>query len=504
MSALAALLRAPIAWVVLGFLATRLLAWAAGVRFDASMVPWGWHFLDTTELTRDYLGSLWRLHGQPPLLNAAVGAVLLLAPGAFGLVFHGAYLALGLAFALGGHALLVRLGVGPRLAAVAVLAFTASPSAILYEHWLFYTHPEAVLVGLSALALHRFAAGGRRRDAAAFFGALAALALLRSVYHLGLLLLAAAALLACYRHDAARRRAIAATCVLPIALVVGLYAKNAVLFGTFGASSWMGMSFERVSVVQAGPERLRAMVATGRISPLAPLGGFRPLEVYPPAWREAPATGHPVLDAPRKANGARNLNHLAYVKISKQLLADGKAVLAEDPRLWLKAQAQAWAGYFRPASDYPFLVRNVGHIQAWRVAYEVVANGRVIRAGTLGEGTTPAGVWWRRVLPQLGLWLLVGLPALTLYAGRAAWRAWRRGAEGRPVAVTLAYMVAMVLFTAFAGNAVEIGENHRFRYAVDFFFVAFLAHAVAGRLRAAARPPAPGCATPGPAATPAT
>lgn len=498
------MLRAPVAWVVIGFLATRVLAWAAGVRFDASMVPWGWHFLDTGELTRDYLGSLWRLHAQPPLLNAAVGAVLLLAPGAFDLVFHAGFLALGLAFAVGGHALLVRLGVGPWLAAAAVLAFVASPASILYEHWLFYTHPEAVLVALSALALHRFADAGRRRDAAAFFAALAALALLRSLYHLGLLVLIAAALLACYRHDPGRRRAIAQACVLPIALVFALYAKNAVAFGAFGASTWMGMSFERMSVVQAGPERLRELVAAGRLSPLATYGGFRPLEDYPPAWREAPATGHAVLDAPRKANGSPNFNHLAYVRIGEQLLADGKAVLAEDPKLWLKAEVQAYAGYFRPASMYHFLAPNAQWIRGWREAYETVANGRVLRPEWLGGGSSPYGRKIRKVLVDTGLWLLVGLPALVAYGALAAWRAWRRGPADRPRAVTLTYMVAMVLFTTGVGNALEIGENHRFRFAVDFFFVAFLALWLATRFKAAAPPPAPGCATAAPGATPAT
>ena len=68
--------------VVSVFAVSRLAAWAAGVRFDASILTWYWQFLDVELLRHDLARSLWYLHAQPPLFNLFLGSVLKLAPDA--------------------------------------------------------------------------------------------------------------------------------------------------------------------------------------------------------------------------------------------------------------------------------------------------------------------------------------------------------------------------------------------------------------------------------------
>ncbi len=48
------------------FVASRLIAWTAGVRFDDSTLTWYWQFLDVELLRQDLARSLWYLHAQPP------------------------------------------------------------------------------------------------------------------------------------------------------------------------------------------------------------------------------------------------------------------------------------------------------------------------------------------------------------------------------------------------------------------------------------------------------
>src|SRR5262245_62172739 len=126
------------ALVVCGFLVSRAAFFAVGVRFDTSPLSYFWQLLDP-ELLRERLAqSLYYLHAQPPLFNLLVGIDLKLFPSHYGSAFQVFALALGVVFVLAVFELGLRLGIRCGVAAAVALLLSVSPSAVLYEDFLFY------------------------------------------------------------------------------------------------------------------------------------------------------------------------------------------------------------------------------------------------------------------------------------------------------------------------------------------------------------------------------
>jgi hypothetical protein len=68
--------RAALAVIVAVFVASRIAAYAAGIRFDADPLTWYWQYIDTVLLKERLLESLYYLHSQPPLFNLLLGVTL--------------------------------------------------------------------------------------------------------------------------------------------------------------------------------------------------------------------------------------------------------------------------------------------------------------------------------------------------------------------------------------------------------------------------------------------
>jgi len=151
------------------------VAWALGVRFDASSLSWFWQYIDPALLKTRLLESLFYFHAQPPLYNLWLGVLLKLFGGRFSDAAHGTYVLLGLAGTGGLAFLLARIGVPRILAVVLALAFFLSPSAILYENWLFYEYPVAVLLIFAVLTLYLFLQRRSFAYGVAFFGILSSI-----------------------------------------------------------------------------------------------------------------------------------------------------------------------------------------------------------------------------------------------------------------------------------------------------------------------------------------
>ena len=133
------------------FAVSRLIAVAAGVRFDSNALDGTrntdmWQLLDVRLLKYHLIESVWHLNSQPPLFNLYCGLVLKLPAGMqvpFEVVCA---LILGLAIVLGTYPLMVESGVPPLVAVlVTLVCVVASPAYILYENWLNYSYPTAAL-----------------------------------------------------------------------------------------------------------------------------------------------------------------------------------------------------------------------------------------------------------------------------------------------------------------------------------------------------------------------
>ena len=470
--------------VTLGFVASRVAFHAAGVRFDVSGLAWLWQFLDPAWLRHDLAQSLLYLHSQPPLMNALLGVVLKVAGSHAPAVFHVLYESLGLALALALLGVLRGLGLGNRAAAAIALVYAICPTAVLYEHWLMYTHLEAVGLVIAAWALHRFAAERRTRHVVICFAVLASLALLRSLFHPLWLLPCGALALAV----AAPPRRVAALCfAIALALTLGLSAKNAWLLGTPGTSSWLGMNFAN-GLLQLWPlEERRALVEQGVITELSLVDPFSPLEAVPPAFQTSAPVDVPALAAPAKANEVTNFNHFAYIAISRQYGRDATALLRRDPRRWLVMEGRAWRRFLAAPSNYPLVEGNRRRMRGWDRLYGLLQGIPSAVRGPLTSADHPDRTPGAERLSWL--WLAVGLFGIA-YATRSLLRGARAAARvplaarNRARMALLAFLLGNVLYVSLTANAVELGENQRFRVTIEPLWLALAAAAIHGVYRA--------------------
>ncbi len=446
----------------------------AGVRFDGSELANSYHLLDTRLLSTRLAESLLYLHSQPPLFNLLAGLVLKLFPHSPVLVFHLSYLLMGFALYLILFALMRRLGI-PVLTSLGVSTwFMASPSFILYEHWLHEVLPLTLLLTASCLLFARALARPRFGRLLAFFGVVLAACLLHATFHLVYLAAVMAALLALRWR---RRRTIVAAALLPLLVLLGLYVKNYVIFGVPGATSWLGLNVSGVTV-RALPEAARRdLVADGKLTPLALVPRMAPLKAFPARYRSvAGFEGIESLRQERKPSGITNYNHLAYIGISRGDLHDARFVALHRPQYLLVGWLNSWLCYFRSGTDYGLVYGNLSKIAPVNVLYDYLCYGKV--------------PWYRPRLnhpriyfagrePRLYLFLLIGLPLLVAFGIREA----RRDrpddlALSRDQRALLLYACANILFVAVVGNTFDAGENNRFRFMTDPLYALLLGLAI--------------------------
>lgn len=433
------------------FVLSRYLAFWRGLRFDATPLETFWQFLDPQLLVHDLGRSLLFLHSQPPLPNAALGLSLKIAPESFLAGFQIALLVMGLALCLGSYILFLRLGLSRGLAWTAAALLAVRPEALLYESWLLYDLPVATLLVVAALLI-RPAAGGSAAARHLFFWTLAILALTRSFFHLIFLLLIVL-VLSLPRPD--RRRWLLAA-GLPILVVVVLYAKNLVLFGNFGSSSWMGINLARIATAGLPDGERLDLVAAGTLSAASGIAPFSPIEKYPESYRsDLRYPDIPAVAALRKSNGTPNYNHEGFVAIGHDLRRDALWIGLHRPQIYLSGVARAVYNFTRPGSEEMHLRRRAPEPGSLAARLESLGYLRVHDAFT-----------FRGEPRDLFLVPLVGIPLALVIA---LWLSFR---SAPPESLMLARFLGLtLLYVVAVGTLCEVWENARFRYYVDIIWV---------------------------------
>jgi hypothetical protein len=435
------------------FALTRLVARLGfGLRFDSDVLYY-WHVLDLPLLRGDLLRSLFYLHDQPPLYNLALGSVLKWVPEAIApAVFEACFLVLGYLGIVGIYALIVELGAPRGAALAAALVQTLSTTWLVYESWLFYTLPTAVLLTWAAVFLAR-AARGRAGAAAAFAVAVAALSWIRATYQTAWVVAALALLLFAVRGCAPAVRAAAWRASLAaLALAVALPAKNYLLVGSFTSSTWLGMNLAHMTTERLDEATREAWIAAGELEPVARVRAFAPLSDYPEELR-APLPGvaaHPALVAPLKTDGSPNLNHAAYVRIGRAYERAALLVVRRRPELYFDRVRRALRTWLRPPTDYILVVPLREALGGWDRLHS-----RLLLWSALDR---------RRAGPSLVL-----LPAAALFAAALLWRS---PGERRRLLLLVSFPLLAIAWNFTVGNLVDVEENNRFRVEVEGLMVA--------------------------------
>ncbi|HXV36025.1 MAG TPA: hypothetical protein VEC18_02685 [Myxococcota bacterium] len=323
---------------------------------------WGkMQLLDRSWLLDHPFECLLYLHSQTPLLNtlamfiAHASALTGLAEAAIASALFGL-------LAFGCFALLLevaQLATGSRLAsAICGAALLANPAFAFYRHRLLYEIPAMLAVLLVTWGFLCFVREGRGRDWIGLIVALALLCVTKSLFH-PLLALAIALLALAARHFSARTplRDLARRCApgfaLGIALVVLWPAKNALVFGQFVSSSWLGFNLiVRTPVEPYEPfvdfiERAQIHASLEpQIARFEPLFAGDDLEVVLALKKPS----HPKIP---------NWNHLAVLYTSGELVRRGLAWRFANFGEWMRMTAGRYFMTMRASFVFPYSAKRL-------------------------------------------------------------------------------------------------------------------------------------------------
>jgi hypothetical protein len=447
-----------IAVVAIGIL-SRLVYRARGVRFSADPVGYYIQFLDPELLRHDLLRSLFYMRDQPPGFNGFVGVVLKLFPLHYAEAFGVIYFALGLLFGVMLYTLMVRLGVRVWLAALVTILFVDSPITMLYENWLFYTFPLAVMLCGSALFLHRWLVTRRFADAVTFFSLLAVLVLWRNLFHPLWMLAVVAALVAAER---AHRRQLALAALGPVLVVCALLVKHVVVFHAI----FQGRPIQQMNLAALTSMRLtdaeRARLIREHVLTISDV----PITAGPNGFRRyvttPPKTGIPVLDQEYKPHsGYPNWNSSIFVPVGELYGADARWALLHRPGVYLDAVRENLGRYALPSDQSdPFNTRSYKN----RLALQPLLT-----------------VWnrlfsWQRAPNHVAVAHVLGFPLLLVFALVVVVRGLRR--DRRAEALTAAFALYSTLWVSAATLLLSYGDHNRYRFKVSALYCLFLALAV--------------------------
>jgi 4-amino-4-deoxy-L-arabinose transferase-like glycosyltransferase len=451
------------------FVVSRTLYGLLGVQFDSSTLLPYMQFIDPPLLRERLLESLWYYHAHPPLLNLFTGVGLKLfgehADVYFAVCFH----ALGLAMALAVYILTLRL-TGARAAAIvaaAILVF--SPSFVLYENWLMYTMPSAALLTISALMLHQYVTTRRTRWAFAFFGVLAILLLTRSLFHLAWMVLIVV-LLAILLRQYWRQVLLAAAA--PLLVVVFWYAKNYHYFGTFGASTAMGIGLANITTLMVERERLLPLFQEGRLSQYVMVSRYeRPELLF--MLQRSQHTGVRVLDEVKKSDGKHyNYNNLQMVGANRYYMRDAIEVVRTFPASYVIGLIISNRLFFSPTNMNAYFSKaNRQAVRPMESIFNPLLYGVGAKSGLMEQphfGFVQRNVMEvNTALPLIALWWVL-LPYGYLQARRGVLAA---DPDIKPRALVLGFIVLTALYVYGVATALELSENYRYRFNIEPLFL---------------------------------
>lgn len=434
----------------------------AGVRVDAAPldrlpVDSLWQLLDVSLLRHRLLQSLWYLHSQPPLFNLAVGLLVKVPAALQPAVETTVAMCMGLAMAVASYLLAVDLSV-PRWAAAGVVAVfvVANPEYVLFQNWLGWSYPTALVAVVSALCLVRYVRTHRWGYGLGFFSAVSVLVLWDSTYQWEWLFVSVAVgVVAAGR----RWRQLVSVAALPLLLVGGWYLKDAVVFGTTTTSSWLGMNLAKMVLVTSSPRVVDRLERRGVLSPLASINPFSEERAYIPRWGRLPRTGIPALDQLRKADGALNFNNLLYVSVSGHYLHEDLAYIRAEPGRYLFDIGMAVQVWQTPGDQYFPASGNSSRIHGYTRDYD-----RYLLAQPLIDPATPVYPLVRHIPPPLSRLSYGLMVEMALALLGTPFLIWRYGRKDSVFALGLVFIWITVAYSFVVTSLVEVGENERFRF----------------------------------------
>jgi hypothetical protein len=408
------------------------------VQFYGSFIHRMWQTIDVHLLREHFAESIFFMHTQPPLYNILVGAVVKTFPEQYYFIFQVLNMSLTWATAILIYYTLCRLGVNKVMNLLVGIFFMISPAVILYENLNSYTIFTVFLISLLTYFLTCYLTESTLGSLSGVSSTALALVLTRSSFHL---IWFAVLLILIWRRRDRRTMIISIVC---FCIATGWYLKNFYLYGSFNASSWLGMSLARV---------VPTFTQIGKIGP------FKALTEYDSSGlAQNPYPNVALLTQAKKlGTGYTNFNHYRYVSISSQFQKEVFASIATHPGPYLWGVGQSFVIYFNPATHAPFVNKNyvkLGAYSRW-LSLNFADPGFYTRGSYSITGALPAFLLYISVL---------GLIVVN----------WRSGFFNHREKRLVVILLFILAYGMLVGNLIESGENNRFRFEIHTGFLTLL------------------------------
>lgn len=445
--------------IVVVFVVSRVVAFAAGVRYDDGLLHNAYQLLDVRLLRDHPFSSIFYLQSQPPLFNLFTSAVVQLPDAAVQSVLAVLWALAGLSTALLLLATMARVGVRTWLGVVLVCAFVIAPETILTENWFFYTELEILVTALALYALARFASDRRIRDGVLFASCLAVLVLTRSSFHILLMVLV---LVVVWRQLALSGRELATIALIPLVVAGAWSVKNVVVFDSWANSSWLGMNLSYIAHAGVSRADCQRLAADGRVSSFACGVAFRPPSAYTKYFPHPEHHGNAATDTLTKSTGQPNFNASLYAEVASRYQHDSIEMLRHGGAAAVaRAEAAAYTVWAQPGDDSLQLRAVRRPIATYADWFDRLVLLRPVATGWNDParfGASAGPFPWGEALGSISYTVLL----LTAFALAGAVLAWRRRHD--PALRTVATVAAVLLgWSIVVGNALDYRENNRFR-----------------------------------------
>ena len=453
----------PLGVIAACYILSRALFWFLGVRFASSEVEYFWQYLDTSLLKHQLWTSILYLHSEPPLMNLFYGAMLKAFPTHWPMVAYSFNLLFGQFAYMAIYIIISKSNVAHPIAMGVVILAMCNPSAVVYEAEPFYTHTVFCLLVFATYLFQSYLRQPKIGVGAAFLGILTALVLWRSSYQLAWYALYALWLIKITPSNMLRK-------IVILALIFGgiigsLYIKNRILFGVFNTSSGTGMSLAKS---WAGTPNILRLVQEKKLSPISSIYTGSSMDKYLPEIGPLPSTGVKAVDAIFKDNGSMNLNNIGYPEVSKLYTRDYLRLVKLSPMTIAKQIGVGWIDYFRTSSVWisafdPANQSSVEDVDRWYRYFFCTGAEKSHKFSAPGDHHNSEkiklliklrSVCWYSVL------IYVVFALFLVYMPFQRWIA----SEDRSRRQLLLFLITNIAYSSVLCNAVEVGENMRYRY----------------------------------------
>jgi hypothetical protein len=438
--------------VSLAFLSSRLVLSSLGLQFNFSL-DWMW-LSDPADLQNRLLQTIYYFHAFPPGMDLFTGILLKLAGTHAALLAQITFWIFGLVLVNSIFYLARASGLSARVAFIVAIAFSLLPQSIYFEYLYLYEEPIAALLCLSVVLFHAALTRESFRLWLAFFAVCAIIGVTRSTFHL--LWFAVMLGLGLWFSTPRDRRHILTAAAAPAALVVGLYVKNLIVFGTFSAFTYGPSSYAHVTVSHLTPETKEQWVHEGRLSPFSALSPYAGPREYLQVFSGTPPTNWPsqLTDLDRPTVHAPNFNHWVILEANRGRNADALYYLRTQPLDYAATVLEGLRDFFSASTEWhPYTgTERSPHYQHRQVlgGYESVVN-RMVH----GFPVAPVGLY-------------VFLPLVMIWTALHAWRLVRSiDAAARARGAMLGLCLLNIAYVVGISSAFTFLEESRYRYQAE-------------------------------------